>query len=240
MRNLLFALLPLLFVASSCSDPCGDIACLNGGGCQDGNCICPEGFSGENCQIADPCTDVVCLNGGGCQDGTCICPEGFVGENCQTPDPCNDVLCLNGGTCVDGTCQCDYWYTGDNCETEVRSKHQGTYNGTMEENQITPLFAVDRFDVDITLAEHTEDPKRMRLSDPFLGYDLYVTLSSESTFTFTPRSYSSLLPGTESVDLIEGSGTFDGVQMNYTYDLVFHQTNGSDILITFSYSGIKQ
>lgn len=58
---LVMVLLSTLF--SSCdeliteTDPCEDVVCLNGGYCQDGTCICTNGYTGTNCQTAppDPC-----------------------------------------------------------------------------------------------------------------------------------------------------------------------------------------
>lgn len=64
-------------------DPCVDVNCLNGGACNDGNCICPDGFGGEFCQTEEPCDFVTCENGGTCNDGTCDCAEGYRGTNCQ-------------------------------------------------------------------------------------------------------------------------------------------------------------
>ena len=31
-------------------DPCADVVCQNGGSCVDGTCICPEGYTGPNCE----------------------------------------------------------------------------------------------------------------------------------------------------------------------------------------------
>ncbi len=36
-------------VLSACNK-CKDTVCLNGGECSDGTCICPDGFTGVNCQ----------------------------------------------------------------------------------------------------------------------------------------------------------------------------------------------
>jgi len=51
------------------TDPCEDKVCLNGGFCEDGTCICLNGYTGSNCQIApnnpDPCevnnTGTLCI-----------------------------------------------------------------------------------------------------------------------------------------------------------------------------------
>ena len=34
-------------------DPCESVACQNGGTCMDGDCNCPEGFTGERCETFD-------------------------------------------------------------------------------------------------------------------------------------------------------------------------------------------
>lgn len=45
----LFTLAMGLYFLNSCQDPCKDVECLNGGVCEDGECICAEGYEGENC-----------------------------------------------------------------------------------------------------------------------------------------------------------------------------------------------
>lgn len=68
---------------SSCKkDPCEDVNCLNGGVCDDGTCICPDGYSGPRCESFDPCFGVVCLNGGTCVNGICDCLTGYTGPDC--------------------------------------------------------------------------------------------------------------------------------------------------------------
>ena len=40
----------LFFVLNSCKkDPCKDTVCYNGGYCDDGTCICPQGYTGSDC-----------------------------------------------------------------------------------------------------------------------------------------------------------------------------------------------
>lgn len=54
MKTTVQALAPLfLFLAlilGSCSDECDDVNCQNGGRCDDGDCICLDGFVGNECQ----------------------------------------------------------------------------------------------------------------------------------------------------------------------------------------------
>jgi hypothetical protein len=56
MRNLnrLFIstiILLVVVVFNSCSkpDPCENISCLNGGYCANGDCVCPQGYTGPDC-----------------------------------------------------------------------------------------------------------------------------------------------------------------------------------------------
>ncbi len=122
----------LATVITSCSkdDPCDAVACLNGGACANGQCVCPQGYSGVNCEIPpDPCANVSCLNGGTCVNGNCNCPPGFSGANCETStDPCASISCLNNGNCVNGACECAAGFEGTRCETESRDKFIGSYS----------------------------------------------------------------------------------------------------------------
>lgn len=94
------------------------------------NCICPNGFSGTNCQNEDLCVtqNLDCLNGGTCVDGSCNCPDGFSGVNCEIQDLCFGVNCENGGICIDGTCDCPDGYFGTNCESVDPTQIQALLN----------------------------------------------------------------------------------------------------------------
>nr|XP_056701114.1 neurocan core protein [Euleptes europaea] len=74
------------------ADPCDHEPCLHGGTCQsDGNissCTCPQGFTGENCEIdIDDCLSTPCQNGGTCIDETnsfvCLCLPSYGGNLCD-------------------------------------------------------------------------------------------------------------------------------------------------------------
>merc|ERR1712227_116678 len=95
--------------------------CLNGGACSEGGCVCPEGTSGEFCEIVDPCVPNPCQNGGSCSEGDCTCPDGFEGVDCETKsvDLCDPNPCENGGSCKAGECTCPEGFTGESCETKV-------------------------------------------------------------------------------------------------------------------------
>jgi len=47
-KLLLFSL--LLFLISACSDPCDDVICQNGAVCDEGTCLCEEGYEGTLCE----------------------------------------------------------------------------------------------------------------------------------------------------------------------------------------------
>lgn len=74
----------LLSVLFSCTpDPCKDVNCQNGGTCIEGECACPAGYTGDNCEILIvDCGAVTCTNGGVCVDGSCVCPNGYDGIDC--------------------------------------------------------------------------------------------------------------------------------------------------------------
>ncbi|XP_062582879.1 uncharacterized protein LOC134244636 [Saccostrea cucullata] len=78
---------------------CNPNPCKNGGTCEESNsyagtgteyrCTCPEGFSGEMCEI-DVCNNNDCQNSGSCladknnvRGYKCICFTGYKGDNCE-------------------------------------------------------------------------------------------------------------------------------------------------------------
>ena len=132
--------------------------------------------------------------------------------------------------------ECDYWYKGDDCSTEVRQDYFGLYNGTYEENDLTPLFLSDRFDVDVTVTAYPNDPKGFYLISPFDS--VYAVLSSETTFSIPFHSYPSPGLGYDSYD-VEGSGSFTGSQVTFSYDMVLRGGPNGDVPLVFSFDGLK-
>ncbi|XP_056132842.1 neurocan core protein [Lampris incognitus] len=74
------------------SNPCHTNPCLHGGSClQEGDgysCYCPQGFSGESCEIdIDDCQSNPCQNGGTCIDEinsfVCLCLPSYGGATCE-------------------------------------------------------------------------------------------------------------------------------------------------------------
>nr|CAD7195790.1 unnamed protein product [Timema douglasi] len=75
--------------SDSSSSTCNRSTCLNGGVCSENRCICPERFSGRNCEKEmNLCEELrPCQNGGTCIGSTssyrCKCPLGYGGTNCH-------------------------------------------------------------------------------------------------------------------------------------------------------------
>ena len=91
---ILVLLVAMSTILTSC-DQCEGINCSNGGKCEKGECECPDGFSGDRCELEDKCLTgaVNCQNDGVCVDGKCDCPEGYEGADCSDVDLCiiNDI-----------------------------------------------------------------------------------------------------------------------------------------------------
>ena len=117
--------------ADSCTpNPCENGAtCLNDSKDAEGyECICREGFSGDDCKVdVDPCTPNPCSHGT-CTPLTakrfvCDCDAGYEGAFCNkeinycSPDPCDNGTCQNDPPKETYKCKCDnkYW-TGKRCQ----------------------------------------------------------------------------------------------------------------------------
>uniref|UniRef100_A0A672P1L9 Neurocan b n=1 Tax=Sinocyclocheilus grahami TaxID=75366 RepID=A0A672P1L9_SINGR len=73
-------------------DPCLTNPCLHGGSCltegEGYSCLCPQGYSGESCEIdIDDCQSNPCQNGGTCIDEinsfVCLCLPSYGGATCE-------------------------------------------------------------------------------------------------------------------------------------------------------------
>ena len=105
------------YVGSACQyHVCNvSVTCLNNGTCVgDGQCACPDGFTGSLCET-DMCDLVTCQNNGTCYQGHCVCPSGVAGYYCSV-DLCDYIYCLNDATCMGGGCICPIGFAGTRCE----------------------------------------------------------------------------------------------------------------------------
>jgi len=102
--------------------PCDGIDCGPHGSCEDGACVCRDGYIGAFCDVPGPCAGIDCGPHAACVEGLCECHAGYEGENCEVDiDECDPGPCLNGGACAEGApgtyaCTCVGGYTGAHCE----------------------------------------------------------------------------------------------------------------------------
>ncbi|XP_068954669.1 lactadherin isoform X3 [Petaurus breviceps papuanus] len=123
LQTLWRLLFSLSVVLAASGEDCDPSLCLNGGTCLNGSesstfyCLCPEGFTGQNCNETEqgPCTPNPCQNNGQCRVVTesrrgdvfaqyvCDCPEEYEGSHCQraSRSTCNMPLGMEGGAIAD-------------------------------------------------------------------------------------------------------------------------------------------
>ncbi len=92
----------------SIADLCANISCQNGGICDNGECFCPNGFTGVFCDSStiEICDTLTCYNGGSCVDGRCRCVGDYYGDQCQ-------ILYDGRGDTIE--CYTDYPYNPADC-----------------------------------------------------------------------------------------------------------------------------
>lgn len=67
---LTFGALSAVMYTSCNNDPCKDVVCQNGGTCADGNCTCPTGVGGTNCETIYRTTYTNTYKGNGSDNAT--------------------------------------------------------------------------------------------------------------------------------------------------------------------------
>ncbi len=90
MKHFYFTLVVLCFFTACRHKDCVDVLCLNNGYCSTGECNCPEGFGGDNCETFLSCETLspLCPPNATCQmlnnAPVCLCNAGFEGSLCDT------------------------------------------------------------------------------------------------------------------------------------------------------------
>ncbi len=90
MTRFYLALVVLCFFTACRHKDCVDVLCLNNGYCTTGECNCPEGFGGDNCETFLSCEALspLCPPNATCQmldnAPVCLCNAGFEGSLCDT------------------------------------------------------------------------------------------------------------------------------------------------------------
>lgn len=111
-------------------------ACVGGLGCNAaGACVCPLGYTGDNC-TQPVCTDPACdLSTGTCTaPETCTCGAGFEGAACDAPACATD--CSGHGVCIaTDTCTCLAGYEGAACEREANDDGDGEEDDDDDEEE---------------------------------------------------------------------------------------------------------
>ncbi len=192
---------------NSCKDPCKDVNCINGGACNDGECTCPQGYSGEFCEIEDPCLSTNCQNGGTCVSGNCNCPPRYSGTNCQI-DNCEGVPCVNGtipSTSENCECECDPGYFGSDCSQNISILNgyysvyedclSGTYTFTCGISFSSNIIIIDNFgDYGVTIQGTVNSsgeiniPSQTESSITFSGYGNINPSGSVISITYLATS----------------------------------------------------
>ena len=54
MKNLAYLFLITSLIFTACKDDCETMICYHEGVCLDGICDCPEGFTGDSCEVEKP------------------------------------------------------------------------------------------------------------------------------------------------------------------------------------------
>ena len=113
-------------------------------------CECPQGYSGETCEIT-PCTGDPCNDRGDCEvfhsTFNCNCFDGYFGQSCQN-NPCEPDPCENHGICNfnehGADCNCPDGFTGDRCEITPCSPEPCTQYARVDPDKCKLIPSADK------------------------------------------------------------------------------------------------
>ena len=76
-------------------DKCAGVDCGDHGGCQNGQCICKDNYTGSKCNVpptTDPCAGITCPSGQVCQNGVCVSGGGNTPDIKNQPDDSLQII----------------------------------------------------------------------------------------------------------------------------------------------------